>query len=322
MPDAFVRTVNGDVPVAQLGLFLPHEHLFTDLRGPSTPGYSQGDPEHVARVVRPYLEAIERQGVTALVECSTMGVGRNIAVLRHLASLTPIHIIAPTGVYKQGFIPTELLDLSAEALADLWIRDLTAGIDGTSSRAGFIKVGLVDNGPTELEIRNLKAAAIASKQTGAVIASHTIGSAAARREIAILANAGHDLTRFIWVHAQTGDTAAHIEAAQGGVWVEFDSIGAGSQDDQAALLEAVLKLIKDGSEDRLLLSHDAGWYDPSQPDGEPKPNGYRGYTALVDQFIPALKARGISDDTIHMMTVINPAKAFAFAQVPASSARS
>jgi phosphotriesterase-related protein len=312
MSEALIRTVTGDVPVEQLGLFLPHEHLFTDLRGPSTPGYAQGDPEQVARVVLPYLEAIERQGVTALVECSTMGVGRNIAVLRHLASLTPIKLIAPTGVYKEGFVPVELLDLSVKALADLWIRDLTEGIDGTSSRAGFIKVGLVDNGPTELEIRNLKAAVLASKQTGAVIASHTIGSAAALREIAILGDAGLDLARFIWVHAQTGDTTAHVDAAQRGVWVEFDSIGGGNQLEQTALFEAVFAMIMRGFSANLLLSHDAGWYDPSQADGEPKPNGYRGYTTLVDQFIPALKARGVSDEIIHEITVTNPAKAFAF----------
>ncbi|MEO8395863.1 MAG: esterase [Chloroflexota bacterium] len=316
MSNPYIRTVTGDVPIDTLGLFLPHEHLFTDLRGPSTPGYSQGDPAHVANVVLPHLQAIERQGVTALVECSTMGVGRNIVVLRHLASLTPIKIIAPTGVYKEGFIPVELLDLSVEALADLWVRDLTVGIDGTPSRAGFIKVGLVNDGPTELEIRNLKAAVIASQQTGAVIASHTIGSAAARREIAVLDSAGHDLHRFIWVHAQTGDHNAHVEAAQRGVWVEFDSIGAGNQVEQTALFEAVFAMIVRGFSANLLLSHDAGWYDPSQPDGEPKPNGYRGYTTLVDQFIPALKARGISDEIIHAITVTNPAQAFAFAPLP------
>ena len=318
MAEPFIRTVTGAVPVEKLGLFLPHEHLFTDLRGPSTPGYAQGDPEQVARVVLPYLQAIERQGVTALVECSTMGVGRNIHVLRHLAALTPIKIIAPTGVYKEGFVPAELLDLSVEALAELWVRDLTVGIDGSSSRAGFIKVGLVDDGPTELEIRNLKAAVLASQQTGAVIASHTIGSAAARREIAVLERAGHDLTRFIWVHAQTGAEDAHIEAAQRGIWVEFDSIGGGNQTDQTALFEAVFAMIVRGFAANLLLSHDAGWYDPAQPDGEPKPNGYRGYTTLVDQFIPALKARGVSDEIIHEITVTNPALAFAF---PVSAAQ-
>ncbi len=312
MSNPFIRTVTGDVPVETLGLFLPHEHLFTDLRGPSTPGYAQGDPQQVANVVLPHLQAIERQGVTALVECSTIGVGRNIAVLRHLASLTPIKIIAPTGVYKEGFIPVELLDLSVEALADLWLRDLTEGIDGTTSRAGFIKVGLVDDGPTELEIRNLKAAVIASQKSGAVIASHTIGSAAARREIAVLDSAGHDLSRFIWVHAQTGDHDAHVEAARRGVWVEFDSIGGGNQLEQTALFEAVFAMIVRGFAANLLLSHDAGWYDPSQPDGEPKPNGYRGYSTLVDEFIPALKARGVSDEIIQQITVTNPAQAFAF----------
>ena len=312
MVGTFIRTVTGDVPVDTLGLFLPHEHLFTDLRRPSAVGYAQGDPQQVARVVLPHLQAIERQGVTALVECSTMGVGRNIHVLRHLASLTPIKIIAPTGVYKEGFVPTELLDMSVEALAELWVRDLTVGIDGTSSRAGFIKVAVSDDGPTELEIRNLKAAVLASQQTGAVIASHTVGSEAARREMDVLTSAGLDLRRFIWVHAQTGDYDAHVAATTSEAWVEFDSIGGGNQTDQTALFEAVFAMIVRGFAANLLLSHDAGWYDPSQPDGEPKPNGYRGYTALVDQFIPALKARGVSDDIIHAITVTNPARAFGF----------
>ena len=56
-----------------------------------------------------------------------------------------------------------------------------------------------------------------------------------------------------------------------------------------------------------------GWYDPAQPDGHPQPNGIRGYTALFEQFLPALRARGVDDDTLHMLTVTNPAKAFALA---------
>ncbi|MFN8563715.1 MAG: hypothetical protein U0703_19335 [Anaerolineae bacterium] len=64
--------------------------------------------------------------------------------------------------------------------------------------------------------------------------------------------------------------------------------------------------------DNLLLSHDAGWYDPGQADGQPQPNGIRGYTALVDDFIPALRSRGVDDATIHRITVINPARAFAW----------
>ncbi len=166
MSDPFIRTVRGDVPVKSLGAFLPHEHLFTDLRGPLKPHYAEGDPLAVEQVVKPYLDAAQRAGVTALTECSTLGVGRNVAVLRHLADVTPIHLIAPTGVYKEGFIPADLLTLGIDALADRWVRDLIDGMDGTSSRAGFIKIALNDDGPTDLEVRNLQAAAQTSRRTG------------------------------------------------------------------------------------------------------------------------------------------------------------
>jgi phosphotriesterase-related protein len=306
-----IRTLKGDVAVDTLGLMLPHEHLFVDLRGPFAERYAEADPEAVRQVMQPYLEAIEKIGVTAFVDCAPAGVGRNVRVLRHIAEHTPIHIIAPTGVYKEGFIPADLQAVSAEYLADLWTREISEGVDGTDSRAGFIKVALVDDGPTAIEERNLKAAAAASQQTGAVVASHTIGGKAARAEMDILEAAGLDLHRFIWVHAHTErDTAVHVEAAKRGAWVEFDAVGAENWHPQSALLEAVLALVEAGYADHILLSHDAGWYEPGQPGGLPK-DGVRGYTALFEQFIPAMQARGVSDETIRLLTVTNPARAFA-----------
>jgi phosphotriesterase-related protein len=263
--------------------------------------------------MKPYLDAIHAAGVTAFVDCAPPGVGRNIHVLRHLATITPIHIVAPTGVYREGFIPTALLDISSEALADLWARELTEGIDGTDSRAGFIKIAMSDNGPTDLEVRSLKAAARASQRTGAIVGSHTIGGAAARQELDFLEAARHDLRRFIWIHAQTEDDGAvHIEAAQRGAYVEFDAIGADPWIPQDKLRNQVLALLEAGYAEHILLSHDAGWYEPGQPGGLPQPHGIRGYTALTEQFIPALKAHGVTDDLIRLMTVTNPARAFAF----------
>jgi phosphotriesterase-related protein len=308
----YFQTVKGRVPVETLGLILPHEHLFTDLRRPTHPNYAQGDPAAVAEMLRPHLEAAEKAGVTALVECTGGGVGRNVNVLRRVAEITPIHIVMPTGVYKEGFIPTDALDLPAEALAEQWIRDLVEGIDGTPTRAGFIKVALSDDGPTPIEVRNLRAAALASRETGATIASHTIGGAVAKREVDVLAEAGHDLSRFVWVHAQTEpNSAIHQELARRGVWIEFDTIGVPAQHEPQ--LRAVLAMLDAGLAGNIMLSHDAGWYDPSQPDGVPA-HGFRGYTALVEEFIPALKARGVSDATIRQLTVENPARAFAIAQ--------
>lgn len=311
MNAGMIRTLKGDVAVDTLGLMLPHEHLFVDLRGPFAEGYGEADPAAVWMLMQPYVQAIEQIGVTAFVDCAPAGVGRNVQVLRYIAAQTPIHIIAPTGVYKEGFIPTDLRDVSVEYLADLWTREITDGMDGTDSRAGFIKVALVDDGPKEIEIRNLKAAATASLRTGAVVASHTIGGRAARQEMDILEGAGLNLERFIWVHAHTEpDTAIHIEAAKRGAWVEFDAVGAESWHPQDKLLESVLALIEAGYADHMLLSHDAGWYDVGRPGGLP-PDGVRGYTALFEQFIPAMQARGVDDATIRQLTVTNPARAYA-----------
>jgi phosphotriesterase-related protein len=306
-----IHTINGPVEIDALGLILPHEHLFTDLRGPSLVDYAKGDPSAVVEVVEPFLSQAAATGVTALVECSTVGVGRNLAVLQRLADTSTIKIVVPTGVYRDAYIPASLRDSSEAELTDLWTKELTDGIEGTSVRAGFIKLAMSDDGPTPLEIRNLKAAAKASQNTGAVIGSHTIGGAVARKEMDVLEAAGLDLGRFIWIHAQTEpDLAILKEAAQRGAYVELDTVGAPFQS-QPVLLDAVAALIDAGLIDHILLSHDAGWYNPARPDGLPD-EGYRGYTALVRDFIPALLARGISQEQVQRMTVKNPAQAFAF----------
>lgn len=306
-----IHTISGPVEIDALGLILPHEHLFTDLRGPSVADYAKGDPSAVVDVVAPFLSEAAATGVTALVECSTVGVGRNLAVLQRVADASSIKIIAPTGVYRDAYIPASLRDSSEAELTDLWTKELTAGIEGTSVRAGFIKLAMSDDGPTPLEIRNLKAAAKASQNTGAVIGSHTIGGVVARKEMDVLEAAGLDLSRFIWIHAQTEpDLAILKEAAQRGAYVELDTVGAPFQS-QPVLLDTVAALIEAGFIDHILLSHDAGWYNPARPDGLPD-EGYRGYTALVRDFIPALLARGISQEQVQRMTVKNPAEAFTF----------
>ncbi len=306
-----LHTLTGPVDAAALGLVLPHEHLFTDLRGPAVPGYAQADPERVAGVLAPYLAEAHAAGVTALVECSTVGVGRNLPVLRRLAETTPIRILAPTGVYRDAYIPDALRTASAQELADLWISELAQGIEDTTVRASFIKLAMSDDGPTALEVRNLQAAARASRATGAAIASHTIGGKIAHQEMDILEAEMLDLHRFIWVHAQTEpDVSVLLNAARRGAWIEIDSVG-GTWQTQDQLLEAALALIQGGFEGQLLLSHDAGWYNPARPDGLPE-EGFRGYTALVRDFIPALSARGVTPDQVRRITVENPVQAFAF----------
>jgi len=306
----FLQTIKGAIPVDEFGLILPHEHLFTDLRGPSTPNYATAEASDVVRIVSPCLKEASTAGVTALVECSTIGVGRNIQILKAISDTTPIHIIVPTGMYREEYFPVEMKSMAVEELAQLWIQELTTGIEGTRIRAGFIKISMSDDGPTALEERSLQAASLASQQTSAVVASHTANGIVFEKELKILTKSGLDPSRFIWVHANLeADSKKHISAAKAGAYVEFDGVGAQWQS-QEAMINGVLHLIEAGYIDNILLSHDAGWYDPGSESGEPE-GGIRGYTALMDEFIPALESRGVSKKEINQITHDNPARAFA-----------
>jgi phosphotriesterase-related protein len=304
-----LRTITGDVPIDQLGMILPHEHIFTDLRGPQTIGYAQGDPQAVGEVVLPFLRQAWEGGVTALVECSTVGVGRNVAVLVYVAQNTALRIVAPTGVYREAFIPSGLHDICAEELAQTWIKELTDGIEDTPIKAGFIKIAVSDDEITTQEMRNLKAAALASQATNAVVASHTIVGDIARQEIDLLEKYGLDLRRFIWVHAHASSTPAdRLEVARRGAWIELDVVGA-PWIEQNILLRMTLDLIEAGYASQVLLSHDAGWYQPGNPGGLPQ-DGFRGYTSLTQSFLPELRVLGVDDFSIDLLTKVNPQQAF------------
>ncbi|MCB0020692.1 MAG: esterase, partial [Anaerolineales bacterium] len=69
-------TTLGPKQLDELGLILPHEHIFVDLRTWDQPGYAEADPADVIRLMTPEIERARAAGVTAIVECSPVGVGR------------------------------------------------------------------------------------------------------------------------------------------------------------------------------------------------------------------------------------------------------
>jgi len=305
----YLQTIKGPIPVDDFGLILSHEHLFTDLRGPSVSDYAVADVSDVIRLIDPLLSEAYSSGVTGMVECSTVGVGRNVHILKTLSEITPIHIIVPTGVYREEYVPEGMKSMTVEDLAQLWARELLEGIEDTGIRAGFIKISVSDEGPTPLEERNLAAASIASQLTGAVVASHTANGIVFEKELKLLGKSGLEPSSFIWVHANLEpDTKKYIDAAKVGVYVEFDAVGAEWQP-QETMINSVIYLLEAGYGENILLSHDAGWYDPGSKSGEPE-GGIRGYTALMDNFIPALISRGVTGEEIKQITHGNPARAF------------
>ena len=90
---------------AELGMILPHEHVFVDLRTPDQPGYGQADIADVVALMVPQIEAIKARGVTALVECTTGGVGRRADIDLAVSRAANFPIVVPTGNYREPWIP-------------------------------------------------------------------------------------------------------------------------------------------------------------------------------------------------------------------------
>jgi phosphotriesterase-related protein len=308
---AIIQSVLGPVSTDELGLILPHEHLFTDLRGVDHPHLGEGEPKAVARAMMPYLDEAYEAGVTALVECTPAGVGRNPQVLEHLAQQTEMPLVMPAGVYRQEYIPSFIQDMSEEELAVWMTRHIAEGFEGSGAKAGFIKLAVSNEGITQGETKSLRAAARASLETGVVIASHTSGplsGAHALQELEILASRGLGGHRFIWVHAQNDtNVQSHVVVAERDAYIGFDGL---RPDQEERYLGLVMNALEAGLERHILLSHDAGWYRPGEPEG----GATRGFTYLVNDFLPLLREKGVDEDTIRLMTEENPKRAFALEQ--------
>jgi phosphotriesterase-related protein len=282
-------TTHGPLSSEQLGMILPHEHIFVDLRPIDTPDFGQAQVEDVIRLMAPELERARAAGVTALVECTPEGVGRRCDLVAAVAHAADFPVVLATGIYRE------------------WMQaELIQGIGETGVLAGFIKLSAGDDGLTPTEIKILRAAARASLATNAVIASHTIRGRVVAHQLDILESAGVRPQRFIWVHTQAEpDPALHLEMARRGAWLEYDGIGGSDPDDQ--YIQHIRRALDTGFAGQVMLSMDRGWYSPGKPGGgTPKP-----FTYLSETFLPRLRAAGFSEDTLAELTVQNPFRAFA-----------
>ncbi|MCR6671572.1 phosphotriesterase [Devosia ginsengisoli] len=298
-------TTLGPLRKDQLGAILPHEHVFVDLRTPDQPGYAEADAAEVVALMAPQIEAIKAQGITALVECSTGGVGRRADMDLAVSQATDFPIVVPTGNYREPWIPA-WVGKASEAELEAWmLKELTEGIDDTGVRAGWIKLSAGDDGITPLEARILRAAARAARATNAVIGSHTIRGRVVMDQLDIIEAEGYTAARFISIHTQAEpDFVLHQAVAARGAWIEYDNIGYVPDEETVA---RILRALEAGLANRLLLSHDMGWFDPAKPGGGvPRP-----YTHLVDSVLPKLRAAGVDEATIVQLIEINPFEAFA-----------
>jgi phosphotriesterase-related protein len=305
--DGKVMTVLGPISPAELGVTLPHEHVLVDFVGADKIKENQYDEEEAFEVILPFLEQVRNLGCRSLVECTPAYIGRVPKLLKRLSAKTGMHLLTNTGYYgaaNDKFVPAHAYKESADDLAARWLREWQRGIGDSGIRPGFIKIGVDAGALSPIDRQLVQAAARAHLRSGLTIASHTGDGTAAEEELKVLEEEGVDPSGFIWVHAQNGwDAESRAKAAKRGTWIEIDNIGPGSAKQCADMVE---EMKTRGELDRVLVSHDAGWYSP----GEPRGGSFRSFETLFSRFVPALKERGFSESDLKQILVENPRDAF------------
>jgi len=313
-PDQVIMTVLGPIPSSSLGRTLSHEHILVDFIGADSTGHHRWDRQEVVNKVLPYLAEIQEYEVSAFMECTPAFVGRDPRILKTLSDKTGLHFLTNTGYYGASgnrYLPASFYELSAEELSQIWVNEFENGIEGSGVRPGFIKIAVAPDDTLSGEHKKIiTAAALAHQKTGLVIASHTGPDGPAFQQISVLQSHDVDPSNFIWVHAQGGSLEGNIKAARLGTWISLDNVNSkrekGSEYDLHWYADRILGLKQAGYLHRVLISHDAGWYRPGEPDG----GSFRGFTDIFTDLIPVLEAKGLTREDINLLLEVNPSRAF------------
>jgi phosphotriesterase-related protein len=304
--DNAVQSVTGIVTASPGDIWLSHEHILVDFIGADSIDHKKWDHDSVISAIAAYLEELKPHHVRFFVDATPAYLGRDVLLLEKIAKKTGLRILTNTGFYgavNDKYVPSFAFEKTAEELAEIWINEYKNGIEGTSVKPGFIKISVDAKDTLDvLDKKLVRAAAITHLRTGLTILSHTGLAKALWPQLEILKEMNVSPAAFVWVHAQMEDDNIHyLRAAKEGCWIGFD--GLGWEIEKHA--EKILFAKQNGILDRILISNDAGWYDPQKQIQSIKP-----FTNIFKQLYPLLMKRGFREDEFKLLVSNNPPKAF------------
>lgn len=329
-----VHSTSGRVEPREMGLTLPHEHVFANLsRTEPRDGFltvweerrddlerfaaiggrtlwdmTNGElSEHAAPV---YLErdTARRQQDPATGSRSVA----NVLATKAIAEETGLTVILGTGHYFQAYLDSAWFDrTSTNRVADHLIADLLDEIPGTGVRAGFLGE-IASDLPviTAAEERSFRAAGRAAAETGAMVSTHAPTFPTGEAQIDLLVAEGVDPERIVVGHTDTvKDVQYSLDLLRRGVFVEYDCMMAVKSGGRIVAHELerrvryLATLVERGYGHKVLLSHDTSQRSHQAAHGGP------GLTFLFEEFRDAAIAAGVDPDVLRAMSVENPRRA-------------
>lgn len=318
---AVIETAGGAISSSQLGRTLMHEHVFlrTSELHENYPELWGADEPHVDEAVR-RLDELKQAGFDSIVDLTVLGLGRYLPRIRTVAERTRVNILVATGVYTYGDVPfcfsargpgTELG--GPEPMTELFVREIRHGVSDTGIKPAILKCATDEPGLRPGVVRVLRAVAQAHRETGVPISTHT--HAATRRGLEqqeIFAEEGVDLSRVIIGHSGDTTDLGYLEELIGnGSYVGMDRFGLDMIVNFENRVATVVALCERGHADRVVLSHDASCHtDEATPEqiAEVAPRYH--YRHIAEDVLPALRARGVTDEQIDQMVLHEPRDIF------------
>jgi phosphotriesterase-related protein len=336
-----IQTVLGTINPEDLGITHPHEHLIIDgscwfeeasegtqkamLHHPVTMDILWWiryhplenlddclllDEELAIKEVMYYRLA----GGNSLIDMTNEGIGRDPIALTHISRATGLNIIMGAGHYVSLSETTKSKAKSEDELTDDIVRDITIGVGTTKIRSGIIGEIGCQWPLQDIERRNLRAAARASKITGASINVHPGFSEAAPLEICdILQEAGADLSRVVISHLDRTllSQKTRLEFAKKGCYLEYDEFGfegfyptqfRGAIDfpTDVGRINWIMDLIDHGYINQILISQDTCFKHHLRSYG-----GW-GYDHILRDVVPVMYLKGMTEEQINIIMVDNP----------------
>lgn len=308
-----VQSVTGPLDTAQLGFTLMHEHVFVLSEGVYANFPHLWDRDARIAEAIDLLKQARTRGVTTIVDLTVLGTVRDLPTVREIALASGMQIIAATGLYTYDQLPHYFQSRSIGHLADVFVRDVEVGIQGTDIKAAILKCATDEPGVTRGVEKVLRAVAQAHRRTGIPISTHTdVATERGLDQQRIFLEEGVDLTRVIIGHSGDSEDIVYLEKLMAaGSYIGMDRFGLEPKLSTAGRVATIAKLCERGHAGRMVLSHDVAchidWYEPELiHTALPKWQ----LTHISDDVIPALLASGVTQEQIDTMMVVNPRRIF------------
>ncbi|WP_326837325.1 hypothetical protein VSH64_20930 [Amycolatopsis rhabdoformis] len=308
MADETVTTVTGTVRAEDLGITAMHEHLLIDLKRVS------GIPESIlddVELVIAEVAAFKAAGGATIVELTNRNLGRRPEELKVIAEATGLNVVMGCGWYREKYYDAEVFTTPTQQLAEDIVRDIEVGVGPQRIKAGIIgEIGTEGDYLRPAEERSFRAAARAQIVTGLTLSTHASAGRAGLAQLDVLAEEHVDPRRVIIGHCdRRRDLDYYLEIVRRGAWVQFDLLREPTDWELDKRVRLAVDFIAAGHLDRLLISQDVCRKNHL------KNFGGGGYDRMLVEFVPKLRAAGISEEQIEILFVHNPRAALTGARV-------